>query len=272
MAIKKTLLAVLTLLFLVSCHKTPQAPVPDFCRTFITLGPTITELTLALGAGERLLGVSRYDDLPEVAEKPRVGGILDPEIERIAAISPSCLFYIPSGPALEMRLKPLKNSGAIKVVAIDVPSLKAIPEALEKLGKLLHTEEEATKLRADLMAGETALSKTVSQKNQRPRAVIVYGLKPLVVAGAGSLGAELMTLGGFDNPIKKDGYPVVDEEYLATLKLDIVFDMSHHEGGEQLSRLLNSATKLIILNDEELRHPSLKSIATWQKRLEELGL
>ena len=95
---------------------------------------------------------------------------------------------------------------------------------------------------------------------------------PLVVAGHGSMGDELMTLAGFENIIPKDGYPVIDEEYLASLKPDIVFDMSYQEGGARLKRLFSTTVRLVTLNAEELRHPSLNSLIIWQKSIEELGL
>ncbi len=275
MKFKRGFLANILVLFIFSCTggekgKRELAP-PTFCNNFITLGPSITELVIALKAENRLLAVSRYDDRPEVAEKPRVGGILDPEIERIAALNPACLFYIPSGAALEMRLNPLRNSNKTKVLPIDIPNIKAIPKALNELGQLLHLEDKATELQHNFELKEKEVDNLALQKGAKLRAVTVYGLAPLVVAGRGSMGHELMTLVGFENPVKKENYPVIDEEYFLSLAPDIVFDMSHQEGGARLKRLIGPKTRLIILNDEELRHPALNSLAVWQKRLKELG-
>ena len=245
---------------------------PKSCADFITLGPTITELTVALKANSRLLAVSRYDDLPEVADKPRVGGIFDPEIERITALNPACLFYIPSGAGLEMRLTPLRKAGQIRVIPIDIPNIDAIPGALSKLGKLLNLQDNALLLRENFKSTQQALKTSAAKKEKKLRAVTVYGLMPLVVAGRGSMGHELMTLAGLENPIEKESYPVIDEEYFISLKPDLVFDLSHQEGGERLKRLLSPNTRLITLNAEELRHPSLNSLSVWQKELKELGL
>ena len=68
---------------------------PPIPKRIATLAPSLTETVIALGLGDRLVGVSRYDDLPEVAKLPRLGGLMDPSAEavvgasRISAAQPS---------------------------------------------------------------------------------------------------------------------------------------------------------------------------------------
>src|SRR5687768_12611786 len=51
-------------------------------KRIVTVAPSVTELIYALGAGERIVGVSRYDDYPpETKRLPQVGGFLDPSLE-----------------------------------------------------------------------------------------------------------------------------------------------------------------------------------------------
>ena len=46
----------------------------------ISLIPATTEMLFAMGAGDRVVGVSSYDHFPpEVEQLPKVGGLLDPE-------------------------------------------------------------------------------------------------------------------------------------------------------------------------------------------------
>ncbi|HEY6099298.1 MAG TPA: ABC transporter substrate-binding protein, partial [Anaeromyxobacter sp.] len=52
----------------------PSAPP----RRVVVLAPSLTDVILAMGLGDRLAGVTRLDDAPEVAGLPRVGGFLDP--------------------------------------------------------------------------------------------------------------------------------------------------------------------------------------------------
>src|SRR5688572_6865080 len=58
-------------------------------KKIVSVAPSVTELIFALGAGERIAGVSRYDDYPEAVKAlPKVGGFLDPNLEAIVALAP----------------------------------------------------------------------------------------------------------------------------------------------------------------------------------------
>ena len=60
---------------LVTGHLTAQQPP----RRIVSLVPAVTEMLFALGAGNRVVGVSSFDKFPpEVAKIPRVGALLDP--------------------------------------------------------------------------------------------------------------------------------------------------------------------------------------------------
>ena len=52
----------------------------------VTIAPSLTQTVLALGKGEVLVGVSRFDERPEVAKLKRVGGFNDPSIEAVVAL------------------------------------------------------------------------------------------------------------------------------------------------------------------------------------------
>ena len=58
-------------------------------QRIISLVPTITETLFALGAGERVVAVSDFDNYPpEAMERPRVGALINPNVERIFELQP----------------------------------------------------------------------------------------------------------------------------------------------------------------------------------------
>ena len=51
--------------------------------------PAVTEMLYAIGAGPRMVGVSSFDIYPpEVRALPKVGGLIDPDLERIISLRP----------------------------------------------------------------------------------------------------------------------------------------------------------------------------------------
>ena len=51
--------------------------------------PSTTEMLFEIGGGDRVVGVSNYDHFPPDVEKlPRVGGLIDPNVERLLSLRP----------------------------------------------------------------------------------------------------------------------------------------------------------------------------------------
>ena len=55
----------------------------------ISLVPALTEMLFAIGAGPQVVAVSSFDRYPpEVTRCPRVGALLDPDVERMLSLRP----------------------------------------------------------------------------------------------------------------------------------------------------------------------------------------
>ena len=65
----------------------PLAQAPP--SRIVSLVPAATEMLFAIGAGPRVVAVSSYDHEPPAVERlPRVGALLDPDLERIMGLRP----------------------------------------------------------------------------------------------------------------------------------------------------------------------------------------
>ena len=68
--------------------------------------PATTEMLFAMGAGDRLAGVSSYDRFPpEVERLPRVGGLLDPDVERVLSLKPDLVIVYDTQTDLKQQLE-----------------------------------------------------------------------------------------------------------------------------------------------------------------------
>lgn len=67
----------------------------------IVIGPSSADTLAWLGVGKAVVGVSDYCAEPSFDALPRVGGQLDPNLERIAALDPDCVIVQGAHPRVE---------------------------------------------------------------------------------------------------------------------------------------------------------------------------
>jgi iron complex transport system substrate-binding protein len=92
----------LLLTLLIAMPASAQTARPE---RIVSLVPAVTEMIYAMGDGARVAAVSTYDHFPaEVARLPRVGGLLDPSVERILAIKPDLVIVYATQKELIERL------------------------------------------------------------------------------------------------------------------------------------------------------------------------
>ncbi|MCU1384976.1 MAG: hypothetical protein JWL71_3673 [Acidobacteria bacterium] len=74
-------------------------------QRIVSLVPAVTEMIYAIGDGSRVAAVSNYDHFPAAVEQlPKVGGLLDPSVERILAIKPDLVIVYATQKELIERL------------------------------------------------------------------------------------------------------------------------------------------------------------------------
>ena len=96
---------VLLVLLVLAERAGPAAAQAARPQRVVSLVPAVTEMIYAMGDGDRVAAVSNYDHFPAVVAKlPRVGGLLDPSVERILAIKPDLVIVYATQQELIERL------------------------------------------------------------------------------------------------------------------------------------------------------------------------
>lgn len=197
----------------------------------VSLGPGLTETLFALGAGDRLVGRSRYCDYPpEVLRAPVVGGI-EPDVEAILELRPD-LVVGPPGHWSAGLAETMHARGIATWFPDDEESLASVDRIVEALGARTGHAAEARRLVDALDAKEQAIDAAVAGK-PRPRVLLVAGVEPVIwVAGPKTFGDEMLRRAGAANAITGgSGWPVVGLERVAELDPDVVVDISVADGG-----------------------------------------
>ena len=93
---------------------------------FASLSPALTDTVFALGLGDRLVGVSRYCEPPAGHPAIKLGGLLDPDLERLRKLAPDLLLSSDSKGAKIADIRAL----GIKVETLSEGGLDAVIDSM----------------------------------------------------------------------------------------------------------------------------------------------
>jgi iron complex transport system substrate-binding protein len=192
-------------------------------RRVVSLLPAATGTLFALGAGDRVVGRTRYDDEPHLAHLPSVGGGLDPSVEALVALRPDLVLAWegPGGSPLRQELDAL----GIPVFGLATRDTAAIYANVRRLGRLTGRDAAADSVSAAIRARLEAVRASVPP-GPRPRVLYVVGIDPPFIAGTDNFISELIGVAGGD-PVPlaaelRGASPQVSREALVRLRPDVV--------------------------------------------------
>lgn len=217
---------------------TPQAPQwlgphvqPAQVKRIVSLAPSLTEMLFAIGAGDAVVGVTRFDDYPAAVHSlPKVGGFIDPDPEAVLALHPDLVVAVPTsgGRRIVDTLVRLETP----VLVLPAARVGDMWVALEALGKAVGRASAAAQLVSRLQAERRSLAQRY-HTNKPLRVVVVLGTRPWVVAGPGSFLDGLLPDIGATNAIRRGGpFPVLDLEAILAAKADLLVDLSRDHNPE----------------------------------------
>jgi iron complex transport system substrate-binding protein len=143
-----------------------QAP-----RRIVSLVPAVTEMLFAIGAGPGVIAVSSYDTVPpEVRQLPRVGALLDPDVERILALRPDLVITYGSQADLKQQL------GRARIPVFDYrhAGLADITATVRQLGAVTGQGPRAEEVAAGIERQLAAIRARAAGAT-RPRTLLVFG-------------------------------------------------------------------------------------------------
>jgi len=166
-AVVRPAVAVVVAALLLSLSGSAQ-PTP---QRVISLVPALTEIVFAIGAGDKVVAVSSYDeDPPQVRSLPKVGALIDPDVERIIALRPDLVLLYGSQADLMTQL----GRAAIPYFEYRHGGLKNVTDTIQRLGQRLGQAAPADALAGSIEARLSALRQRTA-KLEKPRTLLVFG-------------------------------------------------------------------------------------------------
>ncbi len=140
-------------------------------QRIISLVPAVTEMLFAIGAGPQVVAVSSYDqDPPEVRTLPRVGALLDPDVERILSLTPDLVVTYGSQADLQTQLA----RASVPIFDYRHAGLADITATMRRLGERTGHAREADAVAGEI-EGRLAEIRARTQSSARPRTLLVFG-------------------------------------------------------------------------------------------------
>ncbi|GAB4174625.1 MAG: cobalamin-binding protein [Wenzhouxiangellaceae bacterium] len=173
-----------------------------------------TEIVCALGRADWLVGVDDHSDHPPevVARLPRIGPDLDIAIDRIVELRPDLVITSLTIPGHERCLERIRRAGLPHLVTRPT-SLADVKADIERIGHALEAGQRAREL-ADRFRALKPLPASAS----RPKVLIEWWPKPVIVPGRRSWVNQMLAMAGAVNPFADrdaESLPVTPEEVQA---------------------------------------------------------
>jgi len=114
-------------------------------QRIISLAPNVTEILFALGLEKKIVGVTRYCNYPKQAMTiERIGGMVDPDLEKIIALRPDLVIAFRGNPLRLVRR--FKDLGLPVFVLETGTKIESVFSLIKRIGLITLRERKAESL------------------------------------------------------------------------------------------------------------------------------
>ena len=218
-------------------------------KKIISLAPNITETIYALNADSLLVGVTDFCDYPPQAKsKEKIGTLLDPNLEKITALSPDIIFMTTEGNSKYTYLS-LKNNG-FRVFVVNPNDISGINRMIVNFGIILNKKDTGKRL-AEYIEDKRKYYELEGKNKQKTSSLLIISVNPLITVNKFTYISEILGLAGFENIYGDEllEYPNVTYEDVIIKNPDYIFyltDTTNKSTSNEL--LMNIKSRLNIVN------------------------
>lgn len=208
--------------------RTTDQPNNQTPRRIISIVPAVTEILFAIGAGPQVVGVSSFDAFPaEVRTLPKVGALIDPDLERMLSLRPDLVAVYGSQTDLVEKLA----RAQVPVYRYRHAGLADVTDTIRELGTRVGHAVAARTLAAGIEAKLAAIRQKL-EGQPRPRTLIVLGresgaLRGIYASGGVGFIHDMVEAAGGRNvfsDVRKEAVQATTELILAA-RPDVILEL-----------------------------------------------
>ena len=194
----------------------------------ISTSPAITEILFAIGAGDRVVGVTDYCNFPKKAcLLPSIGGPLNPSTEKWIALKPDLIILQDDSVVLNKHAKVFK----IPTLEVSVNNLENILISIQVIADAMQAPKAGKQL-VDKIKIQIDNYRT-SIKKAKPRHVLMLlsdtndPSRDLYAVGRNTFLNELLSIAGGENilPDTMATYPKISKEFIIAKSPEIIIEI-----------------------------------------------
>jgi iron complex transport system substrate-binding protein len=199
----------------------------------ISIIPATTEMLFAMGAGDRVVAVGSYDRFPPEVEKlPRVGALLDPNVERILALRPDLVVLYGTQTDLRQQM----DRAGVHYYSYVHRGLPDVTQTIRGLGARVGVEAAANALAARIERQLADVRERVAHA-PRPKTLLVFGREPGTLKNIDASGGkgflhDMLDTAGADNVMAdaKQQSVVMSTELVLARAPDVIIELRYTRG------------------------------------------
>ena len=235
----------------------------------VSLAPSNTEILFAVGAGDALVGVTKYCNYPEAAKSiDQIGGFSAKTIslETIVALKPDVVF---SGDESQQIVIDALAQANIPVIAIKAENFEAVYQNINLIGQATNHPTEAAQVVAKMQARIDAVTAKTNTLAAADRLSVFYEVydEPLMTAGPQTFIGQMVELAGATNIFAdvSEEYPEISAEEVVNRQPAVIIGPESHgdkltidliaqrPGWSQIKAVKDG--KIVVLNGDMLSRP-----------------
>lgn len=214
-----------------------KAPQLKYHR-IVSLKPNITQVLTSLGAGDQIVGITKYCERPNHKAKV-VADYNNVDVEAVIRLKPDLVLTSPEN-SRSRQFEALKAAG-LNSHLFEFDSYAKMKASVLAIAKLIGRPLVGGRVVARMDSKLVRLADKLKSQSKVPKLFIVIVQRhPLMVASGKTFISSLFEEIGLKNAFhfNKIAYPVIDEEELIREMADYTFELSH-ETHIQESEFLN---------------------------------
>ncbi len=205
-------------------------------RRIISLAPNITEILFALGLGNEIAGVTDFCDYPAgVSNKPRIGGFVNPDTEKIVSLKPDLIIGTRDG----NRAGAIQRLGELgfPIFVVDPRDFEGVVSTVRNIGEVTGRREESKRITEKMIRKKEEIVR-LTRSLPRPKVFFQIGNTPIVTVGRGTLADDLIRMAGGRSISENESanYPLCSIENIISKAPEIII-MTSMEGNREYANL-----------------------------------